>query len=185
MGWQLDKLPPHLRHQVQRQVLEGGRTPAQQQLAAEGIKTDQAVRRANKFGVSKVEERTSRDLVFDSKLEKNAYELLLQLVPRNCLHLQPRFELQEAFSLNGKKHRAIGYQADFLITWRALEDVTHALTDQDLVIDTKGMETPEFRLKLKLFEYRYQVTLHRVKTLSQLTELIETWKAKNHQRSGE
>lgn len=61
--------------------------------------------------------------------------------------LQPKFELQPGFVNNkGKKIREITYVADFLIKHK---DKTEE------VIDVKGFKTPEFKLKKKMFEYRY------------------------------
>ncbi len=60
--------------------------------------------------------------------------------------LQPRFELQPAFEKNGKKFRPITYVADFVIV------NNDGTTD---VVDVKGFETQVFKIKRKLFEYKY------------------------------
>lgn len=61
--------------------------------------------------------------------------------------LQPQFELQEKFSKNGKTIRAITYKADFLVTYK---------DGSKVVYDVKGMETADFLLKKKLFDYKYR-----------------------------
>lgn len=86
---------------------------------------------------------------FDSKREAERYaELKLQ---EQCgiisdLTLQPKFKLQDGFKYNGKTEKAITYIADFMYT------------DEDgktVVEDVKGVETKEFKIKRKLFLYRY------------------------------
>lgn len=60
--------------------------------------------------------------------------------------LQPRFELQPAFEKNGVKYQPITYVADFVIV------NNDGTTD---VVDVKGFETQVFKIKRKLFEYKY------------------------------
>jgi hypothetical protein len=60
--------------------------------------------------------------------------------------MQPRYLLQEAFEKDGKKYRRIDYVADFEI---------HHLDGSIEVIDCKGFETTDFKIKKKLFEYKY------------------------------
>lgn len=89
--------------------------------------------------------------VFDSKRERDYY--LFEILPKLQsgeivkIQFQPRFLLQPAFQKNGKKYRAIEYVADFEITYR---------DGHEEIIDVKGFETPVFRLKQKLFEYKYK-----------------------------
>lgn len=77
------------------------------------------------------------EIKFDSKLESEWYLDNKHLNPI----LQPSFELQEAFRKNGKLHRAITYKADFQLN--------------NEVIDVKGIETTDFKIKKKLFKYKY------------------------------
>lgn len=86
---------------------------------------------------------------FDSKAEANHYLYLKALLQKGeiaQLKLQPTFILQEAFVKDDIKHQAIKYKADFEVTY---PDGTIE------IIDVKGMETKEFKLKHKLFEKRY------------------------------
>ena len=86
---------------------------------------------------------------FDSKREAERYQELQMLAAAGEIHslqLQPRFELQPSFKRNGKTVRAIHYVADF-------QYVTQ--NGRHVVEDTKGMATAVFKLKKKLFLYRY------------------------------
>lgn len=89
-------------------------------------------------------------VTFDSKREAERYLELKQMVKNgqiSGLELQPAFELQQGFiNSKGKKVRPIIYKADFLYL------------DQDgtiIVEDVKGMETADFKLKRKMFDYKY------------------------------
>ncbi|MGN1269370.1 MAG: DUF1064 domain-containing protein [Clostridia bacterium] len=85
---------------------------------------------------------------FDSIKEKNRYielKLLEKAGKIKNLQLQPKFLLQESFKKNGKIYRKIEYIADFMYTEN----------DKTIVEDIKGMETKEFKIKRKLFEYKY------------------------------
>lgn len=102
--------------------------------------------------------RTSVDGVnFDSKLEADYFIMLeekLRTGQIRAFERQPVFLLQDSFKKNGKTFRKIEYRADFKIIHNdgSIE-----------IVDVKGYETPEFRLKRKLFEKRYPYTLTVVK----------------------
>lgn len=90
---------------------------------------------------------------FDSKLEAERYAQL-KILERagviRALELQPSFELLPSFRKNGKTWRKTVYKADF----------RYILADGDRIIieDVKGSTaviTDVFRLKQKLFEYKY------------------------------
>ena len=90
---------------------------------------------------------------FDSKLEAERYTQLKMMeragIIRN-LELQPSFELLPSFRKNGKTWRKTVYKADF----------RYIISDGDRIIieDVKGSTaviTDIFRLKQKLFEYKY------------------------------
>lgn len=89
-------------------------------------------------------------VVYDSKKEaKRSYELeMLQRAGYiHSLERQKRIELQESFRIRGTSIRAITYIADFYYydnikkTW--------------VVEDTKGFRTDVYKLKKKLFLYKY------------------------------
>ena len=88
---------------------------------------------------------------FDSIKEKNRY-IELKLLERagliKDLKLQYEFELQPAFILNKKKIRKISYIADFYYFDNKLNDY--------VIEDTKGMRTEVYKIKKKMFQYRYK-----------------------------
>ena len=87
--------------------------------------------------------------VFDSIAESRRYKELAILLKANKiknLQLQPRFLLQESFRKNGKTHRKIEYIADFM----------YEENGKTIVEDVKGKKTEVYKLKKKLFEYRYR-----------------------------
>jgi hypothetical protein len=90
-------------------------------------------------------------IIFDSKAEAKRYQEL-KLIERagqiKNLSLQPRFMLQEGFvnTHTGKKERAIEYVSDFMY----LEN------NVIIVEDCKGFKTSDYKIKRKLFLYKYQ-----------------------------
>ena len=88
-------------------------------------------------------------ITFDSKHEAEVYATLKMLekggVIKN-LTLQPRYLLQEAFEKDGKKYRKIEYVADFQFEEKGKVKVW----------DAKGMKTDVYKLKKKMFEYKYK-----------------------------
>jgi hypothetical protein len=97
---------------------------------------------------------------FDSKKEAKDYvyyKLLQDAGQIRNLTLQPRFMLQDAYmDVDGKKHRAIEYVADFM--W---QDVR---TDKWHVKDTKskGTRTTVFAIKEKMFRLKYPMYVYEV-----------------------
>lgn len=90
---------------------------------------------------------------FDSKLEAERYAQL-KILERagviRALELQPSFELLPSFRKNSKTWRKTVYKADF--KYILCED------DRIIIEDVKGSTaviTDVFRLKQKLFEYKY------------------------------
>ena len=64
------------------------------------------------------------------------------------LELQPVFELQPKYTnYKGEKIKAITYKADFMYYDTHLEKI--------IVEDVKGHKTDVYKLKKKLFEYKY------------------------------
>lgn len=86
--------------------------------------------------------------VFDSVLEAKRYRqlaLLQRAGEISNLKLQVPFLLQDSFRKNGKTYRKIEYIADFVYEEKG----------QTVVEDTKGIKTEVFKMKQKLFEYKY------------------------------
>lgn len=100
----------------------------------------------NKYGNKKV---LIDGIKFDSMAEGRRYKEL-KLMQRagiiKELQLQPKFLLQESFKKNGKTYRKIEYSADFKYIEKG----------KVVVEDVKGKETEVFRIKHKLFEYKYR-----------------------------
>jgi len=100
--------------------------------------------------------RTTVDgITFDSKKESLHYLELKQkekLGHISELTLQPRFVLQEKFTDNeGNKIRAIEYVADF----------SYKECGRVVVHDVKGFENEYYKLKEKLFRYKYREYIFR------------------------
>jgi hypothetical protein len=118
---------------------------------------------ANKFGARRKE---LDGVLFDSTLEANVYTLLKHwersgLITK--LELQPRFVLQDGFTdSDGKVHRKIEYVADFRFTDK---------DSRDRVIDAKGVVSPIFVIKFKLFKAKYRDIGFEVWTKATLKEL--------------
>lgn len=88
---------------------------------------------------------------FDSKKEAVRYQQLKLLEKANVikeLELQKVFELRPKYkNANGKTIRAITYIADFYYY--------DNLKQKYIVEDTKGFRTEVYKIKKKLFEYKY------------------------------
>lgn len=92
-------------------------------------------------------------IIFDSQAEAMYYNQLKWMKANKQIkdfELQPRFELQPAFSNHGKRYQNIEYIADFKVI---KPDGSYE------IIDIKGTETEVFTLKRKLFEYMFLDTL--------------------------
>lgn len=89
------------------------------------------------------------DITFDSHQEARYY-LYLKMCQKEGIvtgiECQPVFPLQDKFTKNGVKYQAINYVADFRVKYA---------DGREEIIDVKGMETPVFKLKRKLFEAKY------------------------------
>ena len=88
------------------------------------------------------------DIEFDSLMEAKYYIHLKYQIRDGIVESferQVAYELQPRFRKNGKVYRPITYVADFVIK----------RDNKVYVIDTKGKETVEFKIKKKLFEYKF------------------------------
>ena len=89
--------------------------------------------------------RTVNGITFDSELEADYYEYLLEDPTVKNIKIQPKYLLQEGFVKNNKKHLPVELVADFEV--ERLDGIT--------VIDIKGMPTETAILKKKLFDKVY------------------------------
>lgn len=94
---------------------------------------------------------------FDSKKEGKRYEELKLLEKANLIkniQLQVKYELQPKYKINNKTIRAINYIADFVYYDNE--------KNQLIVEDSKGYRTDVYKIKKKLFEYRYGIEIKEV-----------------------
>ena len=95
-------------------------------------------------------------ILFDSKKEMRYYIQLKELESAGEIHdleLQKEFTLQEKYRFKGKMIREIKYRCDFYYT--DSNNVVH-------VVDVKGLKTDVYKLKKKLFEYKYRIAIEEV-----------------------
>ena len=87
-------------------------------------------------------------ITFDSKKESERYLMLKDMLKNKeieDLQLQPKFLLQDSFKYNGKTEKKIYYIADF----------TYKREGKLVVEDVKVKKTDVYKLKRKLFLYKY------------------------------
>ena len=120
----------------------------------------------SKYGAKKV---TIDGITFDSKAEGRYYEHLLKLKKTGLVE---DFQMQKPFTLldrfahpqTGRIVRAITYKADFEVLY----------TDGRIeVVDIKGFLTPEFKIKAKMFMFRYQIPLVLLKWSAKDKKFVE------------
>ncbi len=138
----------------------------------------------SKYRAKKIE---FEGIMFDSKLELEFYQRL-----RNqgitVIERQTKFILQESFHIGKELIREIAYKADFLIEW----------CWRQIYIDSKGMETPEFKIKHKMWLYKFwsthelivtgsfirlMATLNAIKDPTNNLEKLEGWSLINTRKS--
>ena len=87
---------------------------------------------------------------FDSQLEANRYcqlKILEHIGDIKDLRTQAEFVIQPSYKKNNKTIRAIKYIADFVYY-----DLKKGKT---IIEDTKGFRNEVYKLKKKIFEYKY------------------------------
>ena len=99
---------------------------------------------------------------FTSKLEARFYVFLKDLVEN--LELQIPFELQPKYKLGKKSIRPISYVTDFRFIFNG----------RGYVIDSKGMETPVYKIKYKMLMYKYPtLNFYAVLSIKKLKEILD------------
>lgn len=99
----------------------------------------------NKYNAKKVK---LDGYTFDSMMEADHYcelKLLERAKVIRDLKVHPAYILQEPFIYQGRKERAIKYEADF----------SYEEDGRQVVEDVKGMRTDAYKIKRKLFLYKY------------------------------
>jgi hypothetical protein len=131
--------------------------------------------RKNKYNSAPKEERTWQDKVYDSKLEMRMHQELLKSFSPEEILTQVRFELQPSYCLDfsPEKQRAINYVADFVIGEVRQDERGNNIPGRNcMVVDAKGMVTSSFVTASKLFEYKFRIPVHAVKTIKKLQSII-------------
>ena len=110
----------------------------------------------SKYNAKKVEYQCE---IFDSKFECTYYSFLQELVKQgkiSNLERQKSYELlpRQTDSKGKFMHHPIEYKSDF--EYDDVQGVHHT-------VDTKGILTPDFRLKQKLFYYKFNRQIECVK----------------------
>lgn len=93
-------------------------------------------------------------ITFDSRREAKRYQELKLLERAGAirdLRRQVKYELIQPFDVGGKHYRPTSYVADFVYT--------DCKTGDEVVEDCKGYRTDVYRLKAKLFAYRFGVSI--------------------------
>jgi len=106
----------------------------------------------SKYNAKKI---TIDGITFDSQAEARYYTRLLKLKKSGVVE---DFAMQKVFTLldrfahpqTGRIVRAITYRADFEVYYS---------DGRVEVVDIKGFLTPEFKIKAKMFMFRYQIPL--------------------------
>lgn len=91
-------------------------------------------------------------ITFDSRREADRYLVLKSMEEGGGienLRRQVRYELVPAFDVDGRHYRPVYYVADFV----------YMENGKEVVEDVKGMMTDVYRLKAKLFAYRYGMSI--------------------------
>lgn len=119
-----------------------------------GMKKNLFIKNTNKYHNKKI---MFDGHIFDSIKEKNYYIKLKALEKAGLirdLELQKEYILQDSFKLNGITRRKITYKADF--SYISVQD------NKIHVIDVKGFKTEVYKIKKKLFEYKYKIELEEI-----------------------
>lgn len=128
-----------------------------------------------RYKVSPKQDRTVDGIVFDSKWEARVFSLLRAKISKKHLHLQPKFLLQAKFrDTNGKMIREINYVADFLLGPVLKEDELPDV-NKHFILDAKGHLTEIYKLKEKLFLYKYRTPIFKIKKLSDVSDIIDRY----------
>ena len=108
------------------------------------------------------EKRTLNGYTFSSDVEYRFYVYLLSKQEKGIVKniiIQPKYLLQEMYVKYGKKVLPIYYISDFEVEYENGDIITY---------DVKGMSTPDFILKKKIFDYKYPDKILRVINYSKI-----------------
>lgn len=128
-------------------------------------KTTPAKDKKPKQGRIKAIKKEVDGIMFDSTMEANYYIYLKEEKKKGHVldfELQPEYPLLDSYKKYGRTIRGMKYISDFLVTYA---------DGSQIVIDVKGKETDDFKIKRKLFDYKYP----------DLTLKLVTWVEKTKQ----
>jgi hypothetical protein len=100
---------------------------------------------------------TIDNIKFSSIKEAKRYEELKNYQEQGKirgLELQVKYNLQPSFKINGKTIRSFGYICDF----QYIDNTTEEL----VIEDVKGYKTEVYKLKKKIFEYKYNIEIKEI-----------------------
>jgi hypothetical protein len=130
-------------------------------------------KKAGRITVAEKERRTADGIVFDSMIEKDAYLIFKEKIGKKNFVIQPKFKLQDEFiDPDGVKHRPIYYIADFAFYTRKTS-FDNSIPTKAIIVDIKGMQDSVFKLKHKMFLYKFNKKLYLPKTKKHILELVE------------
>lgn len=130
-----------------------------------------------RYKVSPAEDRTFGGIVFDSKWESSVYQQLRLQLPEERIHRQVVFTLQPKFkSADGKAVREIQYIADFVLSANCPAPDSILNNDDTIVMDAKGHVTDIFKLKSKMFMFKFGAVIQQVKKACDVQDVIEQYK---------
>lgn len=145
MAWSLEAFQEHMRKDEAVDVVHLN-VPLMEELGVLGVKKNTPA--PSKYNNKKTE---VDGITFDSGKEADDYralKLLERIGDIADLELQKVFVLREGFrDGSGKKHRSIKYKCDFFFFDKR--------SGKWVVKDSKGMKTPTFRMKEKMFIEKY------------------------------
>ena len=162
MAVKMEDLPPWAQAQAQRKMAEQSRkkAPAPPAWAESKEKYHNVRTRRTLEGGGTVD--------FDSKKEARRYDELVAMLQAGQireLKLQPQFTIQEAFTTpEGRRVRAIRYQADFSYERPTAPDVTGEIHWLKVVEDVKSRATKTrvYEIKKKLLQEKFGIEIREV-----------------------
>lgn len=129
-----------------------------------------------RYRVSKKEDRTFEGIVFDSKWESEVYKILKQQLPAEAIHRQVVFTIQPKFkSADGKAVREVQYIADFVLSPTPYIPDTNPIPADVIIMDAKGHVTDIFKLKNKMFMFKYGTIIHQLKRPADVQAVIDMY----------
>lgn len=150
MHFELDELPPNLRDQALRKIAEEDRRRKVKDLLRQMDEPEAETKKPKKSGSKyHAKKETIDGITFDSRKEAKRYSelsLMQKAGEISGLRLQVPYELLPKQKLpDGTTLRAVKYVADF---------VYKNCDGEEVIEDTKGFRTPEYKIKRKLAFFR-------------------------------